>query len=166
MSAGHADIQPGYRPCVGILLLNPHGEVFVGRRIDTADAWQMPQGGIDADEDPRAAALREMREEIGTARASILAESAVWRHYDLPPSLARRVWGGRYRGQAQKWFALRFEGADADIDLTATPHVEFDAWQWVALDRLVDLIVPFKRDVYREVVAEFAPLIRPRPPAA
>ena len=160
MTIGHPHILPDYRPCVGLLLLNSRGEVFVGRRVDTADAWQMPQGGIDPDEEPAAAALRELREEIGTGSAEILAESAVWRHYDLPSSLARRIWGGRFRGQAQKWFALRFTGQDSDIDLTATPHVEFDAWQWVALDRLVELIVPFKRDVYIEVVGEFAPLIR------
>lgn len=159
MSGSHPHIQPGYRPCVGLLLLNRQGRVFVGRRVDTADAWQMPQGGIDPDEEPRAAALREMREEIGTASAEFLAESSVWRHYDLPPSLARRIWAGRYRGQAQKWFALRFTGSDADIDLRATPHVEFDAWQWVALDRLPGLIVPFKRDVYVDVVAEFGRLI-------
>ena len=120
----------------------------------------MPQGGIDPGEEPRSAVLREMQEEIGTDKADILAESDVWRHYDLPASLARRVWGGRFRGQAQRWFALRFTGEDADIDLAATPHMEFDAWQWVAFDRLVELIVPFKRDVYLEVVAEFAPLIR------
>lgn len=160
MSGTFPEAQPGYRPCVGLLLLNARGEVFVGRRIDTAGAWQMPQGGIDPDEDPRAAALRELAEEIGTAKATIIAESGVWRHYDLPPALARRIWGGRFRGQAQKWFALRFTGTDADIDLNATPHVEFDAWQWVALDRLVDLIVPFKREVYVDVVREFSPLIR------
>jgi len=160
MTVGHPQVLSGYRPCVGLLLLNPAGEVFVGRRIDTQDAWQMPQGGIDPGEDPRTAVLREMQEEIGTDKADILAESDVWRHYDLPASLARRVWGGRFRGQAQRWFALRFTGEDADIDLAATPHMEFDAWQWVALDRLVELIVPFKRDVYLEVVAEFAPLIR------
>lgn len=160
MTVGHPHILPGYRPCVGLLLLNANGEVFVGRRLDTQDAWQMPQGGIDPGEEPRTAVLREMQEEIGTGKAEIIAESDLWRHYELPASLARRVWGGRYRGQAQKWFALRFTGEDADIDLTATPHMEFDAWQWVALDRLVDLIVPFKRDVYLEVVGEFAPLIR------
>ncbi|MFN4089395.1 MAG: RNA pyrophosphohydrolase [Alphaproteobacteria bacterium] len=160
MTVGHPHVLPGYRPCVGLLLVNVHGEVFVGRRVDTAGAWQMPQGGIDPEEEPKVAALRELREEIGTAHAEFLAESAVWRHYDLPPALARKVWGGRYRGQAQKWFALRFTGLDADIDLTASPHIEFDAWQWVPLDRLVDLIVPFKRDVYAEVVAEFRPLLR------
>lgn len=159
MTGRYAEIQPGYRPCVGLLLLNPRAQVFVGRRIDTADAWQMPQGGIDPGETPRTAVLREMHEEIGTASAEILAESSVWRHYDLPPALARRIWRGRFRGQAQKWFALRFTGTDADIDLAATPHVEFDAWQWVAIDRLVELIVPFKRDVYADVVSEFTPLI-------
>src|SRR3546814_12436802 len=100
VSGSHPHIQPGYRPCVGLLLLNRQGRVFVGRRVDTADAWQMPQGGIDPDEEPRVAALREMREEIGTASAAFLAESRVWRPYDLPPSLARRIWAGRDRGQA------------------------------------------------------------------
>lgn len=158
--AAEAGAPAGYRPCVGMMLLNAEGHVFVGRRIDTADAWQMPQGGIDPGETPRRAVLRELREEIGTDKAVILAESPIWRPYDLPPRLGSRLWGGRYRGQAQKWFALRFAGQDADIDLK-TPHPEFDAWQWVALDRLVDLIVPFKRDVYREVVEEFAHLAAP-----
>ena len=149
-----------YRPCVGMMLINRHGRVFVGRRRETVDAWQMPQGGIDHGEEPRAAALRELREEIGTDRAVIIGESPVWRPYDLPARLGSRLWGGRYRGQAQKWFALRFTGADADIDL-ATEHPEFDAWQWVEVDRLVELIVPFKRDVYRDVVGEFRHLAVP-----
>src|SRR4029077_17912507 len=116
-----------YRPGVGIMLINGDGLVFVGRRIDMPAgpaAWQMPQGGIDPGETPRQAALRELKEEVGTDKAEILAESAVWHHYDLPPEIAGRMWRGRYRGQRQKLFAMRFTGSDADID-PATEHPEF-----------------------------------------
>ena len=144
-----------YRPCVGIMLLNDRGQVFVGRRIDqTAEAWQMPQGGIDAGEDPKDAALRELKEEIGTDRAEILAESREWLKYDLPANLIGKVWRGRYRGQTQKWFAMRFLGAEADIDID-TEHPEFQEWRWLAMDDLLQHIVPFKYDVYARVVAEF-----------
>ena len=120
-----------YRPGVGIFLLNAVGEVFVAQRIDTRqEAWQMPQGGIDDGETPRQAALREMAEEIGTNKAEILAESRHWLSYDLPPELVSKVWKGRYRGQKQKWFALRFLGEDSDIDL-ATPEPEFLSWRWL-----------------------------------
>ncbi len=149
-----------YRPGVGIFLLNAAGEVFVAQRIDTRqEAWQMPQGGIDDGETPRQAALREMAEEIGTCKAEILAESRGWLSYDLPPELVSKVWKGRYRGQKQKWFALRFLGEDSDIDL-ATPDPEFLSWRWLPADRLPDLIVPFKRALYRDVLAEFADLLR------
>lgn len=149
-----ASPHPGYRPCVGILLLNQNGWVFVGRRCDTLVAWQMPQGGIDVGEAPVVAALRELEEEIGTAAVEILAESEVWRAYDLPPALASRMWGGRYRGQTQRWVATRFLASDTDIRLD-TEHPEFDAWQWVPPERLESLIVPFKRAIYLSVVAEF-----------
>lgn len=154
-----ADAVPLYRPCVGILLMNGAGRVFVGRRIDVKEvaAWQMPQGGIDPGETPREAALRELAEEIGTANADIVAESRRWRRYDIPAAIARGLWGGRYRGQRQKWFAMRFLGCDADIDL-ATLHPEFDAWQWVAPDDLPRLIVPFKRSLYLDVLEEFRAL--------
>lgn len=149
-----------YRPCAGIMLVNAENKVFVARRIDTpGDHWQMPQGGIDKGEDPRAAAARELVEEIGTDRAEIIAETADWVLYDLPDALIGKVWKGRYRGQKQKWFLMRFTGTDADIDI-ATDHPEFDAWKWVDLDQVVGLIVPFKRDVYEQVVGEFAPLLR------
>jgi putative (di)nucleoside polyphosphate hydrolase len=146
----------GYRAGVGIMLMNAAGRIFVGRRIDMPGlpAWQMPQGGIDPGESPRQAALRELKEEIGTDKAEILAESREWRHYDIPAEIACRLWGGRYRGQRQKWFLMRFTGSDADIDL-ATSHPEFDAWQWVGLDDLPRLIVPFKRPLYLAVLAEF-----------
>lgn len=147
--------RSGYRPCVGILLLDRRDQVFVGKRIDSAiDAWQMPQGGIDPGETPYEAGLREMREEIGTDRASLLAESRFWRSYDLPPDLARRMWGGKYRGQTQRWLAFRFEGDDAEIAIEIA-DAEFQAWRWVAPEDLPGLIVPFKRDVYLSVVDEF-----------
>lgn len=144
-----------YRACVGIMLLNDAGQVFVGRRTDTPEAWQMPQGGIDDGEMPRTAALRELREEIGTDKAEIIAETSDWLRYELPDHLLGKVWGGRYRGQQQKWVAARFTGTDADIDLDAHHPPEFDAWQWVAMERLPSLIVPFKRAIYEAVVAEF-----------
>lgn len=145
-----------YRPCVGIMLLNREGLVLVAQRRDMkSDAWQMPQGGIDKGEAPIDAAWREMREEIGTDKATLLAESADWLHYDLPPDLAGRLWGGRYRGQRQKWFAFRFEGDDSDIDI-ATANPEFTAWKWAPMADLPGLIVPFKQRLYRDIVAEFA----------
>ena len=138
------------------MLLNRQGEVFVGRRIDmpTLPAWQMPQGGIDRGETPAKAALRELKEEIGTDRAEILDESRAWLKYELPAELACKVFGGRYCGQKQKWFAMRFIGEDSDIDLD-TAHPEFDRWQWVAPYRLPELIVPFKRQLYLDILAEF-----------
>jgi len=151
-----------YRPCVGLRLLNGEGKVFVGRRIDTAkegdNIWQMPQGGIDEGETPEQAALRELAEEIGTDKAEIVAESRHWLRYDLPPQLVGKVWKGRYRGQEQRWFALRFLGEDSDIDL-ATAHPEFDAWRWVELEDVPALVIPFKRETYRAVVEEFRMLL-------
>jgi putative (di)nucleoside polyphosphate hydrolase len=147
-----------YRPAVGIMLLSSAGKVFVARRIDMKDeAWQMPQGGIDKGEEPRDAALRELEEEIGTGKAEILAESRDWLRYELPPDLAGKAWRGRWKGQRQKWFAMRFTGNDADIDL-ATAHPEFNAWKWIAPARLPELIVPFKRQLYIDVLREFGPL--------
>jgi putative (di)nucleoside polyphosphate hydrolase len=146
-----------YRPAVGIMLVNPAGLAFVGRRIDMPAglaAWQMPQGGIDPGETPRRAAFRELKEEVGTDKAEILAETEGWLHYDLPSDIASRMWSGRWRGQRQKWFLMRFTGEDADID-PATEHPEFDAWEWVEPRRLPDLIVPFKRPLYCDVLSEF-----------
>ncbi|WP_142849937.1 RNA pyrophosphohydrolase [Telmatospirillum sp. J64-1] len=149
-----------YRLGVGIVLFNDQGLVLAAKRIDTpGDAWQMPQGGIDEGEDPRSAALRELEEEVGTAKAEIIAESAGWLSYDLPEDIRAKVWKGRYRGQKQKWFAMRFLGRDTDIDI-ATTHPEFSDWKWLPLDSLPGLIVPFKRPLYDQVVAEFLPLAR------
>lgn len=147
---------PGYRPCVGIFLLDAGGRVFVGERLDAPGAWQMPQGGIDPGETPLVAGRRELLEEIGTDRAELLQESAVWRAYDLPPEIARRKWGGRFKGQTQRWLAMRFTGRDEDIRLDAHDP-EFGAWRWVDPARLPELIVPFKRAVYESVAAEFRP---------
>jgi putative (di)nucleoside polyphosphate hydrolase len=156
-----AAARGAYRRGVGIVLLNPAGLVFVGRRIDQKEeAWQMPQGGIDSGETPRDAAFRELKEEVGTDRAEIVRETKRWLRYALPDELRRRMWRGRYVGQRQKWFAMRFLGRDTDIDLTAH-QPEFNAWQWVTHDRLEALIVPFKRQLYREIVTEFAPLWAP-----
>jgi putative (di)nucleoside polyphosphate hydrolase len=144
-----------YRPCVGIMLLNKQGEVFVAKRIDsTAEAWQMPQGGVDEGEDVEVAALRELEEEIGTNKVAIIAQSRDWLHYDLPTDLVPKLWGGKYRGQTQKWFVMRFLGQDSDINIE-TAHPEFSEWKWVARESLPDLIVPFKRDLYARLVEEF-----------
>jgi len=149
-----------YRPCVGIMLFNQDGEVFVGKRIDqTVEGWQMPQGGIDKGETPRQAALRELEEEVGTGKAEIIAEMDDWVTYDLPEHLVGVAFKGKYKGQRQKWFALRFTGSDSDIDLTAH-EPEFSAFQWVSLEALPDLIVPFKRQTYKQVIAAFAPLAK------
>ena len=151
-----------YRPGVGIMLLNPRSEVFVGQRLDNpADAWQMPQGGIDEGEDPLGAAWREMKEEIGTDKAELVAEIKGWLSYDLPAELADRIWKGRFRGQRQKWFAFRFQGSDRDIRI-ATRHPEFRAWKWAPMGDLPNLIVPFKRQLYRDLMTEFAQLPPPR----
>ena len=147
-----------YRPCVGIMLLDRGGRVFVARRRDTPDGWQMPQGGIDRGESVREAAFREMKEEIGTDHAEFLAEAPDATRYDLPDHLVGKVWGGRYRGQEQRWVALRFLGEDRDIDIE-TEHPEFDAWRWSPPDRVLAEIVPFKRDVYATVLAAFAALL-------
>jgi putative (di)nucleoside polyphosphate hydrolase len=147
-----------YRRGVGLMLLDRRNFVFAGRRIDTPGAWQMPQGGIDEGETPRAAAQRELAEETGTDKAEFLAESREWLRYELPPELHGQAWGGRYRGQEQKWFALRFLGADSDIDLAAH-EPEFDAWQWLPPAVLPRLIVPFKRALYEAVLREFAALL-------
>ena len=137
------------------MLFNRDGAVFVGKRIDqTVEGWQMPQGGIDKGETPRQAALRELLEEVGTDQAEIIAEMDDWVTYDLPEHLVGAAFKGKYKGQRQKWFALRFTGQDSDIDLTAH-EPEFSAFQWVSLEALPALIVPFKRETYKAVIAAF-----------
>ncbi|MFD2264752.1 RNA pyrophosphohydrolase [Lacibacterium aquatile] len=145
-----------YRLGVGIILMNAEGLIFVAERIDTPGAWQMPQGGIDAGEDPLPAAFRELEEETGTSKAELLVESRGWLAYDLPEEIRGKVWKGRYRGQKQKWFLFRFTGSDSDIDI-ATEHPEFSAWKWAPPHLLPEMIVGFKQDLYRQVVAEFLP---------
>jgi putative (di)nucleoside polyphosphate hydrolase len=147
-----------YRPCVGIFLLNKHGQVFAGRRIDSrAEAWQMPQGGIDPGETPIVACMREMREEIGTNNAQLIKEHSEWLNYDIPLPLANRLWHGKYKGQKQKWMALRFTGSDADINIS-TAEPEFCEWRWLPAADLINLAVPFKRSVYEKILVEFGDL--------
>jgi putative (di)nucleoside polyphosphate hydrolase len=158
---------PGYRLNVGIMVLNRDGLVWIGRRNDAPTDpegpgtwWQMPQGGIDEGEDPAKAALRELWEETGMRTVSPLAESRDWLTYDLPAELIGKAWGGKYRGQRQKWFVMRFEGDEGEINIVPEPGhaVEFVTWRWAAAAELPALIVPFKRDVYTKVLAEFAHL--------
>ena len=146
-----------YRPCVGVMLANADGDVFVGQRIDTdAAAWQMPQGGIDPGEDPRAAALRELWEETGVPAelVTVEAETPDWIPYDLPHDLVPRIWKGRFRGQEQKWFLLRYKGRDDQVNID-TDHPEFSEWRWLPPSELVGQIVPFKRAVYQLVLDAF-----------
>ncbi len=151
-----------YRPCAGIALANTDGLLFVGQRLDNPDsnAWQMPQGGIDAGEDPEAAALRELYEETGVTadKVTILARSAEEYFYDLPEDLIGKLWGGQWRGQRQWWFLMRFQGQDSDIDITLPP-AEFSRWKWTAPETLPQMIVPFKKSLYERVLAEFTSLI-------
>ena len=149
-----------YRACVGVMLLDAEGRVFVGERLDTPGAWQMPQGGIDVGEAPREAALRELWEETGvtTDLVEVLAETADWLTYDLPPELLGKVWKGKYRGQKQLWVVMRFMGRDDQIAIE-TEHPEFSQWKWTDRASLVADIVPFKKDIYRQLADEFAPLL-------
>ncbi len=150
-----------YRPNVGAVLFNRHGLIFVARRADLPNAegapggWQLPQGGIDGEEDPAIAVLRELEEEIGTGQAVVIGEHPEWLTYDLPPDLLGVALGGLYRGQRQRWFALRFNGEDRDIRLDLDPHPEFDAWRWAPLDALPAMAVEFKRDIYRVLAESF-----------
>lgn len=162
-----ADSLP-YRPCVGIMVLNPAGRIWVGQRADApGDAegrgtwWQMPQGGVDPDEEPAEAALRELREETAITSVEIIGETPTWLNYDLPPHLLGIAWGGRFRGQRQKWFAMRFTGDEREIDLgvPGTPNAEFVTWRWCTPDELSAGVVPFKREVYLKVLTAFRPLL-------
>lgn len=169
----NAPIDPAalpYRPCVGQMVINRAGLVWVGCRADAKNEaegrgawWQMPQGGVDPGEDPQHAALRELYEETGISSVELIAELPDWLPYDLPRDLIGVSWGGRYRGQKQKWFAYRFLGEDREIaiDPPPGPEREFIAWRWVPAAELLDLIVPFKRDVYRHVLHAFGPLAKP-----
>lgn len=152
-----------YRPCVGVMLVNEHGKAFVGRRIDNkeGDAWQMPQGGMDEGEDVITAGLRELAEETGVtaASAALIARGREELLYDLPEELVGRLWGGKYRGQRQYWLLMRFTGLDSEIDLEAHNPPEFCEWKWVDPELLPELIVPFKKRVYRAVLEEFRELI-------
>ena len=149
----------GYRPNVGLVLIAPDRRLFVGRRIGGADEnWQMPQGGVDRGETPLEAACRELWEEVGTSRALLLRQTAGWLAYDVPEALRPKHWKGRWKGQAQRWFALAFTGTDGDIDLAAHDR-EFDAWDWLTAAELLDRIVPFKRPVYETVLGEFRDLV-------
>jgi putative (di)nucleoside polyphosphate hydrolase len=157
-----------YRPCVGLMVLNRDGLVFIGRRFDGPEhtdlthVWQMPQGGIDRGEDTWAAALRELYEETNIRTVERLAEIPEWLSYDIPRALVGEAWSGKYRGQTQKWYALRFTGDEAEIDITCPGghEPEFAAWRWEPMQNVPDLVVPFKRPVYERVVREFARLAR------
>ncbi len=159
---GEAKTITAYRPCVGIMLLNRQGLVWIGRRFEkqnddgVGEWWQMPQGGIDLDENPALAALRELEEETAVRSAEIIAEAPEWYKYDLPEPLIGKSWKGKYRGQTQKWFAARFLGEDSEINLSPPGHKqEFDQWRWATMDEVIGLIVPFKRPVYEQVVKAF-----------
>jgi len=158
-----------YRPCVGVVLFNRAGLVFVGRRtggpehVDPTHVWQMPQGGIDPGEEPWPAALRELREETNVRSVECAGEIAEWLNYDIPRDIAGLAWKGQYRGQTQKWFAMRFLGTDSEIDVAnpdGTQEAEFAAWRWEPLQNVPELVVPFKRAVYERVAREFAPLAK------
>jgi putative (di)nucleoside polyphosphate hydrolase len=148
-----------YRKGVGALVFNSEGRVLVARRIGTTDAWQLPQGGLHPGEDPRVAVRRELIEEIGTDRVEIIAEFPDWLRYDLPAVYCGKVWKGKYQGQEQRWFAFRFTGKDADIDVAADRHPEFDAWRWVDIEQLPVLAVDFKRPLYEQLVRQFSQLV-------
>ncbi len=167
------ETHPGYRPCVGVMVLNADNKVWIGRRTGSKTKkdpkgqglwWQMPQGGIDKGEDPSTAALRELHEETGITSASveIIGEANDWYRYDLPPEIVGHKWGGRFKGQTQKWFAMRFSGTDNEVNISPPPphEIEFDAWRWASHEKLLDLIVPFKREVYVAVINEFRDLLK------
>lgn len=145
-----------YRPCAGIMLLNRDNKVFVAKRIDTAvEAWQMPQGGIDKDEDPKQAAIRELEEETGVTNVKIIAEYEGWLTYDLPDELYGKVWKGKYGGQTMKWYVMRYNGHDKEINIE-TEHPEFSEWKWIDIQKLPEMIVPFKKEIYQKLADKFS----------
>lgn len=156
---GRSNLLP-YRLGVGMMIINSRGQIFVGKRVDTKlQAWQMPQGGIDVGETPSKAAMREMEEEIGSKAGHIIAESKNWYSYDIPKFMIPKLWDGNYKGQKQKWFLINFIGADDEINL-ATDHPEFEEWRWVDIDELPNIIIPFKKKLYKAVIEEFEPLLK------
>ena len=163
-----AKLITAYRPCVGVMLLNAQGLVWIGRRFQKQNDdgvghwWQMPQGGIDEGEEPAVAAMRELEEETAVRSAEIIAEASDWYNYDLPEHLIGHSWKGKYRGQTQKWFAMRFTGQDSEINLAPPGHKqEFNQWRWAKMNEMLDLIVPFKKPVYEKVIAAFRHFGRP-----
>lgn len=157
MNESNPSSEQPYRLGVGAMIVNAEGSVFVAQRIDTpGDAWQMPQGGIDEGEDPERAVWREIEEEIGTTAMEIMAQSTDWLVYDIPEPLRSTLWGGKYRGQKQKWYLMRFLGNDANVNLDHHHKPEFSQWKWAELKEVADLIIPFKRPLYEQLVAEFA----------
>lgn len=157
MSSSDAVDSLPYRPCVGVMLINPQGLIFAAQRIDSPQpAWQMPQGGIDPGENPGVAAVRELEEEISVTPDLVapLAETRDWVRYDIPKEMVPNIWGGKYRGQKQRWFLMRFLGHDDQINLE-TAHPEFSQWRWITADEMLTAIVPFKRDIYLQVISEF-----------
>ena len=153
------DWDPDYRLGVGMMLINSQCKIFMGQRKDKADqAWQMPQGGISPHEDPDHAMLRELVEEIGTRNVEIIVKGKAWHKYDLPEELAGRLWSGRYKGQQQLWYALKFRGEDSEININ-TYHPEFSTWQWFEKDQIIDHIVTFKKELYVQVLDELWPYV-------
>lgn len=154
----NSDLLP-YRPGVGMMIINKEKMIFVAKRMDTKiQAWQMPQGGIDIGETPSKAAMREMEEEIGTAKGQIIAESKNWYSYDIPKFLIHKLWNGNYKGQRQKWFLIEYTGSDSDINLR-TQNPEFTEWRWAHLKELPEIIIPFKKRLYDSVIKEFNPFL-------
>lgn len=151
-------LDPRYRHGIGVMLINDKKKVFVGLRIDTPDAWQMPQGGMDEGENPKTTALRELKEEIGTNQVRIIAETPNWLKYDLPHALIPEFWDGKYLGQQQRWFLMQLDGDDSLININ-TQHPEFSEWKWVDVQTLPDLIISFKRSLYEELIKIFFPII-------